>query len=141
MEVGDKILLVKDAYDLGTLAVDCENGNQSACVEAQSSLKEAAVSAGIELTIGSAILGSKVGTEILKSIRKHGDPDVVKRVDDYAADVAGGKFKGASGTLDNPPTHLRPGEVVSGKKLENELGLEIRPLDNQREGILLTRTV
>jgi len=43
-------------------------------------------------------------------------------------------FWSQTGTLDNPPRHMRPEEVASAYRLQDELGVEVKPFDDQANG-------
>jgi Pretoxin HINT domain len=43
-------------------------------------------------------------------------------------------FGKQTGSLENPPSHMRAEEIASGYRLQGELGKDLRPLDNQFGG-------
>ena len=99
LEVTDKVLLAKDAVDISVAVYACNGGDMAACSQAEEMAKQAAIDAGIELTIGSIVPGSKAGADLIRWVRKNADADTLRTID-RAADAAGG-------------TAVSPGRVVS----------------------------
>lgn len=91
LEVTDKVLVASDAVDITVATYQCNAGSQSACDQAVSMAKQAAVDAGIELTIGSVIPGSKAGTDLLRWVRKNADADTVRAIDKKVGDIPTGQ--------------------------------------------------
>ncbi|WP_430511446.1 DUF637 domain-containing protein [Pannonibacter phragmitetus] len=99
LEVTDKVLLAKDAVDISMAVYACNGGDTAACSQAEEMAKQAALDAGIELSIGSIVPGSKAGADLIRWVRKNADADTLRTID-RAADAAGG-------------TAVSPGRVVS----------------------------
>ena len=81
LEVTDKVLIAKDAIDIAVAARSCHNGSQEACGQAKTLAKEAAVEAGIEITIGSLVPGSKAAVDLIQWARKNADGKTVRAID------------------------------------------------------------
>ena len=62
-------------------ARSCHNGSQEACGQAKTLAKEAAVEAGIEITIGSLVPGSKAAVDLIQWVRKNADGKTVRAID------------------------------------------------------------
>lgn len=78
LEVTDKVLIAKDAYDIADASLACNAGSQSSCDQALELAKQAAVDAGIELTIGAVIPGSKAAADLLRWARHNADADTMR---------------------------------------------------------------
>ena len=81
LETLDKVLIAKDAVEISVAAYECNAGSQAACNQATEMAKQAAKDAGIELTIGSVVPGSKAATDLLRWVRKNADADTVRKID------------------------------------------------------------
>ena len=87
LEVTDKVLVAKDAYDIADATLACQGGNQAACDRAVDLAEQAAIDAGIEFTIGSVIPGSKAAADLLRWTRKNADASTLRKIDN-AIDTA-----------------------------------------------------
>jgi filamentous hemagglutinin len=105
LEATDKVLLASDAVDITVATYECNAGSQAACDQAVDMAKQAATDAGIELTIGSVIPGSKAGADLLRWVRKNADADTVQAMEKAAS---------ASGAAN----------VNNGLKLKNQLAAQ-----------------
>jgi filamentous hemagglutinin len=81
LEATDKVLLASDAVDITVATYECNAGSQSSCDQAVAMAQQAATDAGIELTIGSVIPGSKAGADLLRWVRKNADADTVQAME------------------------------------------------------------
>lgn len=94
LEATDKVLLASDAVDITVATYECNAGSQSSCDQAVAMAQQAATDAGIELTIGSVIPGSKAGADLLRWVRKNADADTVRAIEnatESASASIGGK--------------------------------------------------
>ena len=96
LEATDKVLVASDAVDITVTTYECNAGSQSACDQAVSMAKQAAMDAGIELTIGSVVPGSKAGADLLRWVRKNADADTVRTIDKAAQEAGGSVFHNSS---------------------------------------------
>lgn len=91
LEATDKVLLASDAVDITVATYECNAGSQSSCDQAVAMAKQAATDAGIELTIGSVIPGSKAGADLLRWVRKNADTDTIKAIEKKVGDIPTGQ--------------------------------------------------
>ena len=87
LEATDKALTARDAYELGVALEGCNAGNQVACTTAESLARDFAISAGVEVTIGSVVPGSRVAGELLIWVRRNAGADTVRAIDNAAESV------------------------------------------------------
>lgn len=92
LEATDKVLLASDAVDITVATYECNAGSQSSCDQAVAMAQRAAMDAGVELTIGSVIPGSKAGADLLRWVRKNADADTVKAIDNAVENASSGKL-------------------------------------------------
>ncbi|SIR15896.1 DNA/RNA non-specific endonuclease [Rhizobium sp. RU33A] len=110
LEVGDKVLMASDPVDVAFALNACNNGDMAACSRTEELAKQTALDAGIELTIGSVIPGSKAGTDLMRWLRKNADANTIKAIDGVA-----------DGYLDlSRPTSSTPSNTILGEL--DELG-------------------
>jgi len=91
LEVTDKVLLAKDAVNISVAAYHCQNGDNNACKQAYEMAQDAAIDAGIELTIGSYVPGSKLGADIFRWATKNADPDTIKQINKAVDQIDSGQ--------------------------------------------------
>ncbi len=105
LEALDRALLAKDAYDISIALHQCNGGNQASCDQAAEMAKDAAIGAGIELTVGAVIPGSKAATDLAQWVRKNADADTVKQIEKVVENTQNGN---------RPPNLSPPGAGRSG---------------------------
>ncbi|WP_322890873.1 MULTISPECIES: DUF637 domain-containing protein [unclassified Yoonia] len=118
LEVTDKVLTARDAYELGVALDACNAGSQSACDTAADLAQDFAISAGIEVTVGSLVPGSRVAGELIGWVRRNADADTVRAIDQAGEQLATNRTvtvdssRATRGTpefelLNNPPANTR----------------------------------
>ncbi|MEH0069918.1 DUF637 domain-containing protein [Pannonibacter sp. Pt2-lr] len=90
LEVTDKVLVAKDAVDISMAVYACNGGDAASCSQAEEMAKQAALDAGIELSIGSIVPGSKAGADLIRWVRKNADADTLRTIDRAADNFADG---------------------------------------------------
>jgi filamentous hemagglutinin len=93
LTAADYALTASDAYDLAQEGLACDAGDQAACNRVSEMAVQFGVETSIEMTVGQIVPGSKVGMKIIAMMRKKGDDDFVKAVDDAVDKYTGGAHR------------------------------------------------